>query len=315
DSRSGTGKLFGGGNTTTIGVVNGDKIEMSEFDDKVKEMQQQYQNSGSAPTDQIRQSTWDQMVAEKIVTGQFNDLGISFTPKEMSSIMFSDDAPQQLKQAFTNKETGQYDIAQAQQWWAQTRKSKNEEQRKAINSQVIEPMRLNSLYTKYTSMIAGSIYIPAWLSKIQVEQKSNFANISYVAIPYSLISDSTIKVTDDDIESYVSKNKLKFKQDGGLILSYVSFSASANSKDSDAIKKSLEDLKPQFKSDSNASSFLARNSSAMTYFDGYTPKSKLQMPFKDSIIALQDGGVFGPYLDSKDYVLAKKVSTKILPDS
>ena len=100
------------------------------------------------------------MVAEKIVNEQFNDLGISFTPKEMSSVMFSDDAPQQLKQAFTNKETGQYDIAQAQQWWAQTRKSKNEEQRKAINSQVIEPMRLNSLYTKYTSMIAASIYIP-----------------------------------------------------------------------------------------------------------------------------------------------------------
>ena len=315
DSRSGTGKLFGGGNTTTIGSVNGDKIELSDFNDKVKEMEQQYQNSGSAPTDQIRQSTWDQMVAEKIVTEQFNDLGIAFTPKEMSSIMFSDEAPQQLKQAFTNKETGQYDIAQAQQWWAQTKKTKNEEQRKAINSQVIEPMRLNSLYTKYTSMISASIYIPKWLSKVQDEQKNNFANISYVAVPYSLISDSTVKVTDDDIESYISKNKLKFKQEAGLMISYVTFSAAANSKDSLTIKQSLEDLKPQVKADSNVSTFLARNSSALTYFDGYTPKSKLQMPFKDSIISLQDGGVFGPYLDAKNYVIAKKVSTKILPDS
>jgi len=65
DSRSGTGKLFGGGNTTTIGSVNGDKIELSDFNDKVKEGEQQYQNRGAAPTDQIRQSTWDQMVAEK----------------------------------------------------------------------------------------------------------------------------------------------------------------------------------------------------------------------------------------------------------
>jgi peptidyl-prolyl cis-trans isomerase D len=315
DSRSGTGKLFGGGNTTTLGSVNGDKIELSDFNDKVKEMEQQYQNTGSSPTDQIRQSTWDQMVAEKIVTQQFDDLGIAFTPKEMSSIMFSNDAPQQLKQAFTNKETGQYDIQQAQQWWAQTKKTRNEEQRKAINSQVIEPMRLNSLYTKYTAMISASIYIPMWLSKAQEEQKNNFANISYVAVPYSLISDSTVKVTDDDIESYVNKNKLKFKQEGGLMISYVSFSANANSKDSAAIKQSLEDLKPQFTADSNAASFLLRNSSAMNYFDGYSPKSKLQMPFKDSIISLVDGAVFGPYLDQKDYVLAKKVSTKILPDS
>jgi peptidyl-prolyl cis-trans isomerase D len=315
DSRSGTGKLFGGGNNTSIGSVNGDKIELSDFNDKVKEMEQQYQNSGSSQTDQIRQSTWDQMVAEKIVSEQFNDLGIVFTPKEMSSIMFSNDAPQQLKQAFTNKQTGEYDIALAQQWWVETKRTKNEEQRKAINSQVIEPMRLNSLYTKYTSMIAASIYIPKWLSKVQDEQKNNFANISYVAVPYGLISDSTIKVTDDDIESYISKNKLKFKQEAGLMVSYVTFSASANSKDSSAITQSLDDLKPQFKADSNANTFLARNSSAIPFFNGYTPKSKLQMPLKDSIIALQGGAVFGPYLDGENYVLAKKVSTKVLPDS
>src|ERR1035438_7883943 len=219
DSRSGTGKLFGGGNTTTLGSVNGVKIEYADFTDKVKDMEQQYQNTGAAPTDQIRQNVWDQMVAEKLVNEQFNDLGIAFTPKEMSSIMFSNNAPQQLKQAFTDKETGQYDIQKAQQWWSQMRTSKNDEQRKEVNSQVIEPMRLNSLYTKYTSMIAASIYIPKWLSKEQEAEKGNFANISYVAIPYRIISDSTIKVTDDDVADYIDKNKLKFKQEPGLIIS------------------------------------------------------------------------------------------------
>jgi len=34
-------------------------------------------------------------------------------------------------------------------------------------------------------------------------------------------------------------------------------------------------------------------------------KSKMQMPFKDSIAALAKGDVFGPYPDSKNYVLAK----------
>ena len=315
DSRSGTGKLFGGGNTTTLGSVNGDKIELADFNAKVKDMEQQYPNGGASQTEQIRQSTWDQMVAEKIVTEQFNDLGITFTPKEMSAIMFSDDAPQQLKQAFTNKETGQYDIEKAQQWWAQAKKSKNEEQRNAITTQVIEPMRLNSLYTKYTSMIAASVYVPKWLAKQQDEQKNNFANISYVAVPYTVISDSAVTVTDNDIENYLDKNKLRFKQEAGRMISYVAFSATASSKDSVAIEQSLEELKPKFSADSNAGNFIARNSSAINYFDGYTSKSKMQMPFKDSIISLPDGGVFGPYLDGKNYVLAKKVSTKILPDS
>lgn len=315
DSRSGTGKLFGGGNTTTLGSVNGDNIELANFNDKVKDMEQQYGNSGAAQMDQIRQSTWDQMVAEKIVTQQFSDLGLSFTPKEMSSIMFGDDAPQQLKQAFTNKETGQYDIQQAQQWWEQTKRTKNDDQRKAINSQVIEPMRLNSLYTKYTSLISASVYIPGWLAKQQEAEKNNFATISYVSVPYTVISDSTVKVTDDDIENYLDKNKAKYKQEPGRMVSYVSFSATASSKDSEAIKQSLQELKPSFMADSNASAFLGRNSSAINYTDGYTPKSKLSAPVKDSIISMPDGEVFGPYLDNTNYILAKKIDTKVMPDS
>ncbi len=315
DSRSGTGKLFGGGNTTTLGSVNGEKIEYDQFNAKVKEMEQQYPNSGSDQRNQIMQSVWDQMVAEKIVTKQFNDLGLTFTPKEMSSIMFSEDAPQQLKQAFTNKETGQYDIEQAKQWWAQTKKSKNEEQRNAISVQVIDPMRLNSLYTKYTSLIAGSIYTPTWLSKETDAQKNNFASISYVAVPYTVIPDSTVKVTDNDIEKYLDNNKKRYNQEAGRMISYVSFNAAANHGDSIRIKESLEQLKPQFAADSNMKAFLGRNSSAISYFDGYTPKTKLQMPDKDSIISVADGKVYGPYLDGKNYVIAKKISTKILPDS
>ncbi len=315
DSRSGAGKLFGGGNTTTLGSVNGDKIEYDEFNAKVKEMEQQYPNSGADQRNQIMQSVWDQMVAEKIVTEQFNDLGLTFTPKEMSSIMFSEEAPQQLKQAFTNKETGQYDIEQAKQWWAQTKKSKNAEQRNAISTQVIDPMRLNSLYTKYTSLISGSIYTPTWLSKETDQQKNNFASISYVAVPYTIIADSTVKVSDNDIKEYLDKNNKRFKQEAGRMISYVSFNAAANHGDSARIRESLEQLKPQFASDSNAKAFLGKNSSAITYSDVYTAKTKLQGQEKDTIISLQEGGVFGPYLDGKNYVITKKISTRILPDS
>jgi peptidyl-prolyl cis-trans isomerase D len=315
DSRSGTGKLFGGGNTTTIGVVNGDKIEIGDFNDRVKEMEQQYGNNASSQSDQIRKSVWDQMVAEKIITDQFNDLGLAFTPREMSSIMFSDDAPQIMKQTFVDKQTGQYDIAQAQQWWEQLKGSKNEEQKKEVASQVIDPMRLNALYTKYTSMIAASIYIPKWLSKEQEEESDKFAKISYVAIPYTTISDSSIQVSDDEIHDYLEKNKNKYKQEPGRMISYVSFSIAPSSKDSAAIKQSLVEMKSSFAADSNATSFLARNSSAINYDDIYVPKSKILGTYKDSLINLPNGDVFGPYIDGKNYVLAKKIGMKILPDS
>ncbi len=309
------GSLFGGNNTTTVGEVNGEKININTFNDRVKDVEQQYPNAGSSQNNQIMESVWNQMVAEKVVEAQFQKLGITFTPDEMSSIMFSDQAPQQLKQAFTDKETGQYDIEQAKQWWAQTKKNQDEKQRNAVISQIIDPMRLNALYRKYTSMIAASMYQPKWLVKEQQEEKNQFAKISYVAVPYTEVSDSTIKVTDDDIKTYLENNKLKYKQEPGIMLSYVSFNAAANAEDSARIYQSLKDLKPEFAADSNAKFFLGRNSSVISYSDAYVPQSKIQSSKKDSIISLPDGGVFGPYEENGNYVLAKKIDTKLMPDT
>ena len=311
---SGKSGLFGG-NQTDIGSVNGEKIDYKDFNKKTQEMEQQYPNAGGSQRSQIMQSVWDQMIAEKVVSTEFKKLGIVFTPKEMSSIMFSQDAPPQLKQAFTDPQTGQYDVEQAKQWWAEMKKNKNDEQKNAILSQVIDPMQLNSLYNKYTSMIAGSIYQPKWMVKQQQDENNQFATISYVAVPYSVISDSAVKITDGDITNYINKHKKQYDQEAGRMISYVVFDGSANAEDSARIKESLEQLKPQFVADTNAKFYIGKNSSSIPYFDGYTPGSKIQVPNKDSIIAIGNGEIYGPYIDGNNYVLAKKVATKILPDS
>ncbi|MEO6454653.1 MAG: peptidylprolyl isomerase [Ginsengibacter sp.] len=312
DANSGAGKGLFGGNTTTIGSINGNDIEIDEFNNKVKIAEQQYQNPDRQ---QVMQNVWDQITAERIVTEQFDKLGITFTPPELTSIILSEDAPQQLKQAFSDPQTGQYDIEKARQWLKDTKKSKNQEQREAVSSQVIEPLRLNSLYTKYTAVIAASIYIPAWLTAKESEEGNQFASISYVAIPYTDISDSAVKVTDNEIESYINKNKLKYKQEAGRIISYVSFNSLPDVKDSILTKATVLALKNNFISDTNPKAFISRNISAINYFDGYVLKSKMQMPVKDSIAALSKGSVFGPYIDGNNYVLAKMIDVKQVPDS
>jgi peptidyl-prolyl cis-trans isomerase D len=55
--------------------------------------------------------------------------------------------------------------------------------------------------------------------------------------------------------------------------------------------------------------------SAVKFDDSYLPKTKLTMSQKDSIVALPVGGVFGPYLDGKNIVLAKMLGEKLMPDS
>ena len=316
DAKPGSnGGIFGGNPSSSVGKINGETIEYNEFNAKVKQAEEQYGGRISGTQIyEVRQSVWDQIVAEKVLVKEFEKLGLSFSPKEMSSIMFSNDAPYALKQAFTDKATGQYDIAKVQEWWQQAKKSKGE-QREAIESQIVEPMKLQALYNKYNSMLAASAYYPSWMQQKEIAENKSFANISYVAIPYNVISDSTVKVSDDDISNYMNAKKEIYKQDGGRYISYVTFSANPSAADTMKSLDAVSTLKMPFLVDTNAKAFVARNMSSINYYDGYTLKSKLAMAQKDSIAALSTGSVFGPYLDGGSFVLAKMISVRQMPDS
>ena len=303
------------GSNTSIGKINGENIDSKVFADKVKQLEDQ-RGGRVTGTDvyQLRQSAWDQLVTENVLSSEFEKLGLVFSPKELSSIIFSEDAPQTLKQAFTDKTTGQYDIEKARQWWIQAKKAKGE-QRDAIESQIVEPLILQTLANKYSSLLAASAYYPAWMQEKENADNASFANISYVAVPYSTIGDSTIKVSDEELLAYMSKHKNIYKQEGGRIISYVSFSALPSNADTIKLLELVSNLKSGFIADTNAKAFVARNMSAVKFEDNYTQKSKLTMSQRDSIAALPNGAVFGPYLDGKNFVLAKMIGSRQLPDS
>ncbi len=303
------------GSNTSIGKINGENIDSKVFADKVKQLEDQ-RGGRVTGTDvyQLRQSAWDQLVTENVLSSEFEKLGLVFSPKELSSIIFSEDAPQTLKQAFTDKTTGQYDIEKARQWWIQAKKAKGE-QRDAIESQIVEPLILQTLANKYSSLLAASAYYPAWMQEKENADNASFANISFVAVPYSTIGDSTIKVSDEELLAYMNKHKNIYKQEGGRIISYVSFSALPSNADTIKLLELVSNLKSEFIADTNAKAFVARNMSAVKFEDNYTQKSKLTMSQRDSIAALPNGAVFGPYLDGKNFVLAKMIGSRQLPDS
>ena len=279
DANLGSSRNSASGNST-IGKINGEAIDTKEYSEKVKPIEDQYGGRVSgAQTNMIRQNAWDQLVAEKVLMAEFEKLGLSFSPKELSTIMFSEDAPQSLKQAFTDKTTGQYDISKVQQWWQTAKKSKGE-QRDAIESQVVEPIKIQSLYTKYSSLIAAAGYYPTWMKEKERAENKGFANISFVAVPYTVINDSLVKVSDQEITDFLTKHKSQYKQEGGRQISYIAFSANPSGADTLKTIESVVALKSAFATDTNATNFLARNMSNTDYKDVYTVKSKLPAAHK-----------------------------------
>lgn len=320
DAKQGNNRLFGS-LSQSVGKVNGEAVPLSEFNKRMNQAEaQEEQRSGQRPNgikvNQIREQVWNQIVAEKIFFEEADKLGISFSPAELSSILLSSDPnnPFMQQQGMTDPATGKLDMTKAQEALRNIKKLKGE-QKEAVNNEIINPLKLSAIVAKYSGLLSASAYYPKWMQEKEIAEAKNFAEISYVAVPYSEISDSAVQVKDADINEYVKKHKELFKQEAGRVISYVSFSQLPSKEDSNRVREMVENIKTSFAADTNAQSFVARNTSVIDFQDNYLPKSKIQSSQTDSIAKLPVGTVYGPYVDGESYVVAKMLGSKQLPDS
>jgi peptidyl-prolyl cis-trans isomerase D len=303
-----------GGDRSSIGKINGKTVETQEFQDKIEAVEKQ--NGGritGSQVYQLRQNIWDRIVFEKVIESEFEKLGLTFTSKELNAIIFSEDAPQDLKRSFTDNE-GKYDISKVQQWLQQAKKAKNGEAKDQAVA-LIDQITLQTLYNKYSGLISASAYYPTWMKDKDAAESKTFASISYTAIPYSVINDSTIKVSDQDITDYVAKHKARYQQEAGRQVAYVGFSTNPSGTDSAAAFESVANLKAAFAADTTEKLFVSKNMSSRDFEDIYVLKSAITGSQKDTLASLPTGTVYGPYLDGNEFVIAKMLGSKMLADS
>ena len=312
--------LFKSGIANSIGKVNGSSINIDEFRKKVKEQEDYEQQNpnqfGKRDFGQIVDGVWNQEVSQALLNGVVDKLGMQIGAKELNDIMFGANPPDDIKRLGTDPQTGLYNSAQAVQQINAIKKRGTADDKARLN-EYIHQLETQRLLDKYTSLLANSSNFPKWFLEKQNTDNSLLAKISLVRVPYtdSMFVDSTIKISDQDISDYVEKHKDDFKQKESRSIEYVAFSATASSSDTAATKEQIVSLKPGFDTTKDAQTFLSANGSAIPYFDGYVGKSQMKQQYKDSITALSKNAVFGPYLDGSNFVLAKLIDTKTLPDS
>jgi len=317
----GTGNQLFGSSSSSVGKINGSSIEQAEFNKRVKQQEDQQQaRSGVKPSGaeaaDIRENTWNTMVAEKVFFAEADKLGIDFTSKEMSVILSSNDPENPLMQDknMIDSATGKLDQVKLKQAFANIKKLTGE-QKENYEVQILNPQRITSVSTRYLALLNASAYYPTWMQERDNKQNKEFAQISYVRVPYTMISDSSIKVTDSDVEQYVKKHKAMFKQEAGRMISYIAFSQLPSDKDSVRVRDVVAGLKNDFAQDSNVRAFLGRNTSSIEFDSNYLPKGRIQSVVADSITKSPVGTVIGPYVDRGSYVLARVLGVKQFPDS
>lgn len=318
DAFAGRTSVFGG-NNTTLGAINGKEIDVQEFEQKVKTQEASAQQQGYAMGEEGRQqiieSVWNGEVDRALLQNEVDKLGLVIGKKEINDILFGANPPQDIKQGFTDPQTGAFNAQAVQQYFANLRKNGTPEQREQMN-QYLENLELQRLNEKYSSLFTNTAYYAKWFIEKQNIDNSLMANVSYVGVPYTTIQDSAVKVTDADVQAYINEHKAEFKQEEETrSVNYIVFNASPSSADSAAALNAVASLKGGFAAAADPQQYITQQGSAIPYFDGYLAASKIQIQPKDSIFALPNGGVYGPYQDASNFVLAKKIDAKVMPDS
>lgn len=325
--------FFSGDRGTVVGVVNGQKIQVDDFDQQVNSIEDRYKKQQQATVtdevrEQIRESVWNRIIQENLLSKDYAALGMDVSDKEENDMLAGQDVVPEIRQAFTDRKTGMFDAQQAAAQINQIRSIYRAGPRRGANAdnsqyevaksfwedevpQFIE----QRLQQKFITLLANSAYVPKWMAEKENADNSQIASIAFVNTPYYTVPDSAAKVSDAEITDYIHQHPEEFKQEESRSIAYVTFDAAPTAADSAAVRQQLIDLSKDFATTKDPAAFLNRVGSEIPYPDTTIAKSMMHVPFKDSIIALPKGGLFGPYVDAGNYTIAKLIDEHPVPDS
>ncbi|MGI4749159.1 MAG: SurA N-terminal domain-containing protein [Janthinobacterium lividum] len=315
------GSSFMNGDRTTIGEVNGEKINYEDFSAKMDQNMQNFkQQSGQASMNPqmvsyVQQSTWNQQISQIILQKQIAKLGLTVGDNESVSLIQGSNPSPQVIQAFTNRETGQFDRQQLSAFLSNISSSKADPATKAQWAGFVNQIIEGKKSEKYLSLVRNGLYVNSLEAKDDYEARNKIANFKYVNLDYSSIPDSQVKLTDDDYNTYYNAHKNEFKNPEELrSFNYVVFNAAPSKADSAVVKDQINKLLEGFKTSKNDSLFVAINAATPAPL-AYQKKGQLEPKLDSIMFNAAPGFVYGPYLSNGAYKIAKLINVEVGPDS
>lgn len=329
----GSGNSIFRGDATVVGKINGRTIEIPEFSREMTEYekalkQQQQQNPSATFTQlQVAEGVWNKLISEEILGTQYSELGFECTSQELYERLKSNPNIQNAP-VFKDEISQLFSEAKLQQYISsiKTNSGQDEAARKEYEGWLnFEDGTIEDTKNKkYTTAIQKGIYYPKNLAKINYAMENNSTTGKFLVQEFSSIADSTIAVSNNELQKYLNAHKEDFKTEESRSMEFVSFTVLPSQEDKDgamnSLKKLLEvsiikgDTLESFLSTEDDSSFAMINSDIPTY-PAFYRLSNIPAPLDSTLFEKEIGYIQGPYLDGDYYRLTKLTDRKVLPDS
>jgi len=305
DIFQGKSSLFGS-SSQEVGEIAGESIMIQDFQKKVEEATANYTaQTGKGPSEQeaasIRDQVWNQFILDIAYKKEFDALGLKVSEEELIDMVQGNYIHPSVRQQFTNPQTGQFDKtfviqflknlktmpAQQQQAWAAFEKS-------------ISQDRIRS---KYENLLRLSNYVTqADAAKEYQSQNAKF-NARFLFVPFFSVPDTTIKVTDAQLEEYLAKHKDQFKGTNTRSIQYATFPVIPTKQDTVEFYNQIKKLAKDLAVAPNDSAFAMLNSDVRTPY--LLPYAEIPAAVKAMLPTFQVGGIYGPFKEGLTYSIYK----------
>ena len=310
-------KSTGSSREVNIGQVEGEDITIMDFNrqvDQTLNATKQNQKKDHLTSDEIyriKDETWRYMVRSILMEKEYEALGLAVTKAELFDLIQGPNPHDQIKQYFSDPNTGIYDRRLIVQYLQNFDNMPPEAKQQWIQfEKFIKDDRMNE---KYKALVYQAYYVPKALAKLSYQDDNTTARISYVAARYQDIPDSTVNLTEDDYADYYEKNKGLFKEKATCDLSYVMFAVKPSMKDMESAKNEMNAIYTEFKETDNVARFVKLNSDNR-YDSSWKMEGQLPLQIETPMFAGEIGDVTEPWLENDEFHIARLVDIAYRPD-
>ena len=321
--------------SSTAGVIDGEKIEIQEFLSLVGEYPEfaKLQGQDNLNEDQLnslRDYVWNECVNNKLVEEQAAKLGLTVTDEEVVNVLKEGTHPAisetPLLSQFVNPQTRAFDanqVAAYREYLKQQSQSNAQAAEQAVLFERCWPvaeriLAQKILEMKYQTLLAGCVMSNPVSAKAAFDNQNIESEVIMASMPYTSINDNEIEVTDADLKAKYDEMKEQFKTRADLAeIKYVVCQVTASKKDRDALMEVMQKASKALKSDSASVSDVVREAQSQVAYLGL-PLSKNALPsdLADSISKMGAGQVTAPF-ESRDntFNVVKLFSKENVADS
>ena len=262
-----SGSSFMNSNQNNVVVVDGEAVDYQEFnkrEEELVEIAKLQSGQSSLPESymsQIRQSVYDEIVMDKIMSPRLKNLGIVVTSEEMSDMVEGENISPILfqSQMFQDPQTGMFDRNYLIMF---LNNIKNIEtfpeniQGQLMQGKVMwmfleKNIKQNRLSEKYIGLLSKAIVANSLEAKDAFANSSESSDIAYIMKAFSSVPDTTINISAAEIEQLYNQRKEMFRQQEACIIDYIAVDIAPSAEDYDAAAKEMEAIRAEMETTDN----------------------------------------------------------------